>query len=293
MNDMFFASYLIGLREGLEGTLVVSILVAILVKSQRRDRLPQVWLGVASAVGLSVLFGVLLTYIWKNLDTFTQRELFEAVTSVTAVGFVTWMIFWMRRAARGISGELRTKLTDAVEVGPVAVLVVAFLAVAREGLETAMFFFAAAQGATATLAPLGGIIGGVVSSIVIGILLYLGAVRVNLSRFFTWTGVLLVLVAAGIFKYGIHDFQEAGVLPGLNTLAYDISGVLPPGTWYAELLRGMVNLTPTASVLESVAWAAYAIPVLVLFLLPVRATATPRPAVMAEPSSADAPTPTT
>ncbi|MEV7329025.1 iron uptake transporter permease EfeU [Micromonospora sp. NPDC093244] len=266
-----FATYLIGLREGLEATLVVSILVAFLVKSQRRDRLPQVWSGVGLAVALSVLFGWLIEYTSTSLLARSEdRELFEAITSVAAVLFVTWMIFWMRRAARTIAGELRGKLTEALAVGSLAVAGMAFLAVIREGLETALIFYSAAQGAAGDSGPLLALIGGILTAVVLGVLLYASALRINLSKFFTWTGALLILVAAGILKYGVHDFQEAGVLPGLNDLAFDITGTLDPSTWYAALLAGMFNVTPAPTVLETIAWIGYAVPVLALFLRPAR-----------------------
>ncbi|SDS57056.1 iron uptake transporter permease EfeU [Actinoplanes derwentensis] len=264
-----FATYLIGLREGLEATLVVSILIAALARSGRRDRLPQLWAGVAVAVVLSVAFGWLLSYTSTTLlQQYEQRELFEAITSLLAVAFVTWMIFWMRRAARSIAGELRGKLDQALNLGSVAVALMAFLAVVREGLETSLIFYSAVQGASDNTGPLYALLGGIATSILIGWIMYATTVRINLSVFFTWTGVLLILVAAGILKYGVHDFQEAGVLPGLNTLAYDISTVLDPSAWYTALLTGMFNVTPTASVLETVAWGAYAVPVLLLFLRP-------------------------
>ncbi|GGK51740.1 iron transporter [Planomonospora parontospora subsp. parontospora] len=261
------ASYLIGLREGLEAALVVSILVAFLVKSDRRDRLPLVWAGVGAAAVLSVAFGALLTFTAAHLDL-QQQELFEAVVSITATVFVTSMIFWMRTAARRMSGELREKLGEALRLGPVAVVVVAFLAVAREGLETTLLWFAAVQGATTTASPLIGITLGLLTSVALGWGLYRSALRINLTTFFTWTGLLLILVAAGILKYGVHDLQEAGFLPGLNTHAFDISGVLDPGAWYSMVLGGMFNVTAQPSVLETVAWVAYAVPVLVLFLWP-------------------------
>ncbi|MBO3743141.1 iron uptake transporter permease EfeU [Actinoplanes flavus] len=271
------ATYLIGLREGLEATLVVSILIAFLVKSGRTDRLPQVWAGVAAAVALSIGFGALLSYTSTTLlRDYDQRELFEAITSILAVCFVTWMIFWMRRAARSISGELRGKLTDALALGSVAVAVMAFLAVVREGLETSLIFYSAVQGADLDGKPLYALTGGILTAVAIGWLMYATAVRINLTVFFTVTGVLLILVAAGILKYGVHDLQESGVLPGLNTLAYDVSAALDPSAWYTALLTGMVNVTPTASVLEAVAWIAYAVPVLVLFLRPAT-TAVPAP----------------
>jgi high-affinity iron transporter len=263
------ATYLIGLREGLEATLVVSILIAFLVKADRKDRLPQVWAGVGLAVALSVGFGALLSYTSTTLlRDYDQRELFEAITSILAVVFVTWMIFWMRRAARTIAGDLRGRLADALAVGSIAVAVMAFLSVVREGLETSLIFYSAVQGADVNGGPLLALLGGIATAVVIGVLMYATAVRINLTVFFTVTGVLLILVAAGIGKYGVHDLQESGVLPGLNSLAYDVSGALDPSAWYTALLTGMFNITPTASVVETAAWIAYAVPVLVLFLRP-------------------------
>jgi len=136
------ASYLIGLREGLEISLVVTILVAFLVKSERRQLLWLVWLGVSVAAGLSIGFGAFLEFTSANLST-ERQELFDAIASLAAVVFVTFMIFWMRRAARKMGGDLRGKLEDAIKVGPLAVALMAFLAVSREGLETAILFFAA------------------------------------------------------------------------------------------------------------------------------------------------------
>ncbi|GAA3202468.1 iron uptake transporter permease EfeU [Dactylosporangium siamense] len=276
------AIYLIGLREGLEITLVVSILVAFLVKSDRGHLLKFVWAGVAAAVLLSVGFAALLEAGAATL-TFEQQELFEACASFAAVIFVTWMIFWMRRMARRMAAELRGRLEEAIQVGAWAIAGMAFLAVVREGLETSILFYAAAQGTKDSAEPLIGISLGLLTAVVLGWLLYASAVRINLTRFFTWTGALLVLVAAGIFKYGVHDLQESGVLPGINTHAYDVTGVLPPDAWYAELLRGMFNITPQPTVLETVAWLGYGIPVLVLFLLPLLKK-DPKPA--AEPAGA-------
>jgi high-affinity iron transporter len=274
------ATYLIGLREGLEATLVVSILIAFLVKSERTDKLKLVWIGVAAAVAVSVLFGWLLNYTETTLlQDFKQQELFEAITSIAAVCFVTWMIFWMRRAARGIAGELRNKLQDALAVGSLAVGFMAFLAVVREGLETSLIFYAAVRGANLDGGPLFALLGGVATAIAIGYLMYATAVRINLTVFFRWTGVLLILVAAGIFKYGVHSLQEATILPGGNEIAYHAASWLDPSTWYATLLAGMFNITAEPTVLEVVAWFAYAVPVLVLFLWPVRKPApAPTPA---------------
>jgi high-affinity iron transporter len=269
------AIYLIGLREGLEITLVVSILVAFLVKSDRRHLLRWVWSGVAAAALLSIGVAALLQAGTAYLSG-PHQELVDAIASLVAVVFVTFMIFWMRRMARQMAKELRGRLEDAIEVGSFAVAAMAFLAVAREGLETSILFFAAAQGAD-DWQPIVGITLGLATSVVLGWLLYASALRINLTRFFTWTGALLVLVAAGIFKYGVHDLQEANILPGLNNHAFDLSGPLPPTAWYAELLRGMFNFTPQPSVLETVAWIAYGVPVLVLFLMPLLRKPAPEP----------------
>jgi len=280
-----FATYLIGLREGLEATLVVSILIAYLVKSERKDRLPQVWLGVGLAVVISVVFGWLLSYTETTLlSDYKQQELFEAVTSIAAVCFVTWMIFWMRRAARGIAGELRNKLQDALVAGSFAVGLIAFLAVVREGLETSLIFYSAVQGSNLNGGPLYALIGGILTAVAIGWLMVATAVRINLSVFFTVTGTLLILVAAGIFKYGVHDLQESQILPGINNIAYHIGGVLDPSTWYATLLTGMFNITAEPTVLEVIAWVAYGVPVLLLFLWRPRRKAVPAPQPLPAPA---------
>jgi high-affinity iron transporter len=190
---------------------------------------------------------------------------------------VTWMIFWMRRTARRLKGELTGKLETAIGAGTLAVAGIAFVSVIREGLETALLFYAAVQGATSTATPLVAISLGVLTAIAIGAGLYAGAVRINLTTFFTVSGVLLVLVAAGILKYGVHDFQEAGVLPGLGDLAFDISGILDPTSWYGAAIAGMFNITAAPTVLETVAHLAYLVPVLLAFLWPTSLRPAARP----------------
>ena len=290
-----FANYLIGLREGLEAALVVSILVAYLVKSERRHLLPRIWGGVAVAVAVSLAFGALLTFGPRGL-TFEAQEMIGGVLSIIAVAFVTWMIFWMARAARSMSGELRGRVDKAADGGRWSLALVAILAVGREGLETALFLWAATQAGTREAAgavtptwqPLLGAALGILTAVALGYLLYRGAVSINLSRFFTWTGGFLILVAAGVLSYGVHDLQEARFLPGLNDIAFDVSGVIDPGTWYATLLKGVFNFSPVTTVLEAVVWVAYAVPVMLLFLRGVRR----RSASAARPAApAPAPTP--
>jgi high-affinity iron transporter len=265
---------LIGLREGLEASLVVSILVAFLVRTDRRRELPKVWLGVGVAIAISV--GVTLALVLtEQALTFEAQETFGGTLSIVAVGFVTWMIFWMRRAARSISSELRGGLEKALAMGPIAVVVMAALAVGREGLETSVFFFAAVQAAGETTGPLIGFLVGIAISVVLAYLIYRGAVTLNLWKFFTVTGVLLIFVAAGILAYGVHDLQEAGILPGLQTLAFDVSAAVPADSWYGTLLKGVFNFSPQTTVLEAVVWVLYVAIVLTLFLKPAKSTKSP------------------
>ncbi|MBB5156753.1 iron uptake transporter permease EfeU [Saccharopolyspora phatthalungensis] len=272
---MLFSNALIGLREGLEAVLVVSILVAFLVRTERRRALPLVWTGVSLAVALSVAVGAVLTYTAATLS-FEAQEGFGGIASIIAVGFVTGMIFWMRKAGRTLAAQLRGQLDDALQLGPVAVATVAFLAVGREGLETAVFFFSSVQSAGGgTVLPLVGFLIGIAIAILLGYLIYAGAVKVNLSKFFTVTGVLLVFVAAGVFAYGMHDLQEAGLLPGLHTLAFDVSAYVPPNSWYGALLKGIFNFSPQTTVLEAIVWVGYVAVVLTLFLRPHRGAARP------------------
>ncbi|MEU4674430.1 iron uptake transporter permease EfeU [Amycolatopsis sp. NPDC023774] len=267
---MLFSSLLIGMREGLEAALVVSILVAFLVKTDRRAALRWVWPGVAAAVLLSVAVGAVLTYTTANL-TFEHQELVGGVLSVVAVAFVTVMIFWMRTAARHISAELRGKMENALKLGPAAIVLVSFLSVGREGLETSVFFYASVQTARGdTALPLLGFTAGIVIAVALAWLLYRGALRFDLGKFFKVTGVLLVFVAAGVLGYGLHDLQEGAFLPGLTTLAFDASAVVPETSWYGALLKGIFNYSQQTTVLQAIAWVAYVAIVLPLFLRPAR-----------------------
>jgi high-affinity iron transporter len=276
-------NYLIGLREGLEASLVVTILIAYLVKSGRVHLLPRIWAGVGFAVLVSLGFGVLLTYGPRGL-TFQAQEAIGGSLSIIAVCFVTWMIFWMRRAARGLAGELRGQIDKAAEASRWSLVIVAALAVGREGLETALFLWAATQTATGAHTvstvpawqPLTGAVLGVATAVVLGYLLYRGAVKINLSKFFTWTGAFLIVVAAGVLGYGFHDLQEAGILPGLNSLAFDVSSHIDEGSWYGALLKGVFNFSPQTTWLQAGVWTAYLVITMTLFLRGVRRTGPPR-----------------
>ncbi|MFC0039840.1 iron uptake transporter permease EfeU [Actinomadura rayongensis] len=263
-------NYLIGLREGLEAALVVTILIAYLVRTGRRDALRPVWAGVGVAVALSVGFGIALSAASAEMQ-FKTQEFFGGTLSILAVGLVTWMVFWMRRTARFMKAELEGRLSDALSVGPVALAVVALLAVGREGLETALFLWTNINSsADGSAVPITGALLGLATAVVIGYLLYRGGLKLNLTRFFTWTGAALIVVAAGVFGYGFHDLQEADVLPGLTSVA------LRPGLFFADygtfgdwvqhLLQGVLNVTPQITWLQLAMWAAYLVPVMTVFL---------------------------
>ena len=283
-----FANYLIGLREGLEASLVVVILVAYLVKTDRRALLPAIWAGVAAAVAISLAFGALLTFGPKGL-TFEAQEAIGGGLSIVAVGFVTWMIFWMARSARTLSGELRGSLDRAAHAGRGALVVMAMLAVGREGLETALFLWAATQAAArdhaSTTAPLLGGLLGILTAVAIAWLVNRGVLRLDLGRFFSWTGGLLIFIAAGVLAYGVHDLQYARILPGLNDVAFDVSHVLDPNGWVAAVIKGFFNLSPVMTKVEVGVWIAYVVPVFVLFVRQMRRP-TPARATSAVPTPA-------
>ena len=283
-----FANFLIGLREGLEAALVVGILVAYLVKSGRRDLLPQLWTGVGLAVLVSLAFGAALTFGPRGL-TFEAQEAIGGTLSILAVGLITWMIFWMGKTARHLKADLHGKLDDAVAAGRWAVLVMAVLAVGREGLETALFLWAGAQATGATVQPLIGAVLGLAVAVGLGWAVYKGAVRLNLRVFFAWTGLALIVIAAGVLAYGVHDLQEAGILPGLHTLAFDVSATIPPSSWYATLLKGVFNFSPATTWLQAVVWTAYLVPVLTVYVRTVW-FGSPRTAPAAAPAGVTAPT---
>ena len=271
------ANYLIGLREGLEAALVVGILVAYLVKTGRRDALPQLWLGVGLAVTVSLAFGAVLTFGPRGLSDAAQ-ETIGGTLSIAAVALVTWMIFWMARTARHLKSDLHHQLDGAVSAGKWAVLVMAMIAVGREGLETALFLWAAAGSTGSTSHPLLGAALGLATALLVGWGLYRGAVTLNLRVFFAWTGLFLIVVAGGVLSYAVHELQEAGVLPGMTRLAFDVSASVPPASWYGTLLKGVFNFSPATTWLALVAWFAYVIPTVTLFVRMVWFAA-PRPAV--------------
>ncbi|MGA8988664.1 iron uptake transporter permease EfeU [Aeromicrobium sp.] len=268
-----FGNLLIGLREGLEASLIVSILIAYLVKTGRRHEIRFVWAGVLAALALVLAAFAVITIVFDQLS-FAAQEIVGGTLSILAAGLVTWMIFWMRRTARGLKRELEGQMAEALTLGPVALGGVAFLTVGREGLETATILWSTIVGSTSST-PFIGAAAGILVAVGLGFLIYRGAIKVNLGKFFTITGALLIVVAAGVLAYGIFDLQEAGVLPGFSSRAFDVSATIPPDSWYGTLLKGTINFQPNPSWLQVTAWFAYVAPVLWLYLRKPSHVATP------------------
>ncbi|WP_372697060.1 iron uptake transporter permease EfeU [Arthrobacter sp. JSM 101049] len=274
------ANFLIGLREGLEAVLIVVLLLAYLRKTGRRHLVPRIMLGVLAAVVVSLGFGALLTFGPRGL-TFEAQEAIGGSLSIIAVAFVTWMIFWMARTSRSMASDLHHKVDAAADGKSWALVLVAALSVGREGLETALFLWAAARATGETWEPIAGAAAGIAIAIAVGALIHRGAIRVNLSTFFTWTAAALIVVAAGVLAYGIHDLQEARILPGLHALAFDVSASIPPSSWYGTLLKGIFNFSPATTWLQAIAWIAYVVPVAVLYIRGLRGRSAAKRAVEA------------
>ena len=291
------ASFLIGLREGLEAALVVGILVAYLTQLGRRDVLPRLWLGVAGAIALALAIGAFFTFGAYAL-TFEAQEIIGGLLSLLAVAMVTWMIFWMQNHARTLASGLRSGVDRAIATGGLwGIVVLGFVSVAREGVETTLLLWSMVQSFGNAPESLAGAVLGILCAAVLGWLVARGMLRLNLRRFFTWTGAFLIVVAAGVLAYGIGDLQEAGVLPGPNTVlapvgdgvvaggwagfpfgwAFDLTTAFDPTSPAAVILQATIGCTARMSWLQVIAWMLYVGVVGALFL--VRAvTASPSPA---------------
>jgi len=257
-------TFLTGLREGLEASLVIGILVAYLVKIGRADRLSAIWAGVAMACALSLAVGALLTFTSNSL-TFEAQETFGGLMSVFAVALVTSMVFWMKRNSHRMKGDLHGKLDSAVRLGWWSLALMGFITVGREGLETALFLWPTIEASGSGVSPVVGAVLGIALAVVLGKLVYKRSVHLNLAMFFKVTGIALIIIAAGVLAYGVHDLQEAGLLPGLNSVAFDVSKQIPPSSWYGTLLKGTLNFSPATTWLQLIAYVAYLVPVMWLF----------------------------
>lgn len=269
-NDVF-PSFLIGLREGLEAGLIVSILVATLVRAGERARLGAVWAGVGAAVALSLSFAAVLTFTAASLPAGGQ-DAFGGVLSLIAVGFVTAMVFWMRRIARSFSGSVAARVTDALSRGAGVLALAAFVAVAREGLEASLFLWTTAKTAGSSQGPIIGAAIGIALAVAACWGIYRRVLQIDLGRFFAVTGAVLIVIAAGVLAYGLGDLQESGLIGGHTAYAVNLTSI-DSGSWYAMLVAGTLNLTPTMSWLQVIGYVLYLAPTMYLFVRGARAAA--------------------
>lgn len=268
-------SGLIGIREGLEAGIVVMVLIAFAVKSERRDALKWIWLGVAAALTMMIATFLIIQFGSSTISSLSA-ELLAGIASLVAVGIVTFMVLWMRKASAHMSGDLKAGLSDALVAGGAAVFGLAFLAVGREGLETALLMVGYAESVSGGLWPLIGLLLGMLVAVALTWLLYQGAIKINFAKFFTYTGYFLIVVAAGILAYGTRALQVYGWLPGLHNTAFDISSWYDQGSWYGVILQGIFNFRPDPTVLQVVGWVLYVLIVGGLFYLRGR-TMAPKP----------------
>ncbi|KDA05825.1 high-affinity Fe2+/Pb2+ permease [Microbacterium sp. CH12i] len=286
------ATFLIGLREGLEAALVVGILVAYLSRIGRRDVLPRMWAGIALAIALSLGIGAILTFGAYAL-TFEAQELIGGGLSLIAVAMVTWMIFWMQKAARTMKATLEGGIDRALAHGSLwALVAIGFVSVAREGIETTLLLWSMVQSFGEAPVALFGALLGLLCAAVVGALIARGAVRLDLRRFFAFTGGFLVIVAAGVLAYAIMDLQEAGALPGPFTAAapldpvtgavavgwaafpfgwaFDLSALIAPGSPLAVILQATIGFMPQMTWLQVSVWILYIVIVGTFFLRGLR-----------------------
>lgn len=253
------AAFLVTLREGLEAALIIAILLAYLRQIGKLELSRDIWWGVGAAVVVSMIVGGVIFGVGAEFEG-AAEEIFEGVVSLIAAGVLTWMIFWMRNQGSRIRDELHSRVESALVGGGLALASLAFVVVVREGIETALFLFATTQATSEGTGGSGQLLGGILGlgvAIVLGYLVYQGGVRLNLRVFFRITGALLLVVAAGLMAYGVHELQEAGLLPFLTTHAYDVTSVLPDDAGAGAILRAIFGYQDAPSQLEVIVWAGY------------------------------------
>ena len=253
------STFIIALREGLEASLIVGILLAYLKKTDRRHLLRPLWFGVGAAIVLTLGLGAGLSFTSTELSD-RGEKLFAGITSVIAVSLVTVMVFWMKSAARGMRENLHNRVDSSATttgVGAFALALTAFFAVAREGLETALFLYANFTTAGESVGPSIGLVLGLFAAILLGYLLYKRALSFNIGQFFKLTGVALIVVAAGVLSHGVREFQELAWLPGGSRQAWNIDSWLSPDSFVASLLSGSIGFSTTTSWLQVGIWVLY------------------------------------
>jgi len=285
----FTSGLLTGLREGVEAALIVSIICAYLARTGNTRHLGRIGLGVAAAVVASAALGLVIFATLGELQT-PWEQVFEGTTMLVAAAVVTWMLFWMRRQASLVAGQLQRALDRVLTAGSAwGLALLAFTAVIREGLETALFLVGQATAATTSAGGAGaasvlaGATVGLLISVGLGYGFYRGSRRINLGRFFRWTGVLLVFIAAGLLGSAVHEFVEIGWITLGTQTAFDISATLPHEAGIGLFLRALFGYSSAPEVAALATWVTYLVVVLSLYLrpLPQRPTVRPEPTPIA------------
>lgn len=276
----FSSGLLTGLREGVEAALIISIILAYLAKTGNRRHFSRIFVGAGLATGLSVVLGLVLWVSFGGLKS-PYEQIFEGLTMLLAAGVVTWMLFWMRRQAASVKGDLQAAVDRALDDGSATALaVLAFIAVIREGIETSLFLVGqAASAADGAIWVLVGALAGLGVATLLGVGFYHGSRRLDLGSFFRWTGIALVFIAAGLVSKAVHEFIEIGLITlGTQTL-FDLSAILPhDGTnVVGQFLRALFGYTATPEATTFVVWLTYVVVVLTLYLRPIKRSSTPTP----------------
>ncbi len=267
--------FLIMLREGVEAALIVGIIASYLAQTGRAAAMKQVWIGVILAAALCIVVGVALDLASMEMPQKIQ-EMFEAAVGLLAVVILTSMVFWMRRAAISIKATLHASVDAAFAEGDHrsrALVAMAFFAVAREGLESVFFLLAAFQQDVGIEAPIGALL-GVAAAVAIGVLIFRGGRKLDLRRFFRWTGIVILFVAAGLLAGVVRSLHEAGLWNGLQSMAFDLTETLPADGVVGTLLSGFFGYRDAPTVGEVIAYMAFLVPALTFFL---RDASAPRP----------------
>lgn len=281
------ASFLLMLREGVEAALVVAILLAYVDRVERSDEKRWIWLGTLAATVVAFLVGAVLWFSIGGLEG-TAEQIVEGLVALTAAGLLTWAIFWMSRQARFMRDKLEMSVDVALTVGGTfALATIAFVAVLREGLESALFLISTTIGGRAAVGELIGAVLGVAAAVAIGYAFYRGAEAIDLRRFFRVTGILIVLFAAGLVSKAVHEFQAIGIIPTYIEHIYQIGVLNPDTSIVARFLESLFGWRPDPSLLRFLAYFAYLIPVGWAFLRMTRGpTRTTMSNVAEQPSDA-------
>lgn len=265
-NPTFIAPFLIMLREGIEAALIVGIIASYLKQTGRRWAMPWVWAGIALAILLCAAVAALIQWGGHEYPQ-KQQELLEGVVALVAVAILTSMVFWMKKAGRSMKGELQRSIDRAMDKGDGwtwALVGMAFLAVAREGLESLFFLLAIVQ-QDPTRVALAGAALGLLLATGLGAGLYYGSIRMNLQRFFRITGIFIIFVAAGLLAGSLAKFHEAGIWNHLQAVAFDWTQSLPVYGVAGSVLAAVFGYSDHPTVGEVIAYVAYLVPVLFLY----------------------------